>query len=138
MRISISTISLSAIAGASAAALQTGTSLEGRQTSLGTWYLVGFAAECNLACFADIAIFGAENAVQGFPAFAARCSNMGGCENPTGGSKVDTSIFAESGKYTITQTATINGVNKTAKAAIPWDIWARNAAYVEVAVTSVA
>jgi hypothetical protein len=62
---------------------------------------------------------------------------MGGCTNPTGGSVVNTDIFAESGKYTITQTATIDGVNKTAKAAIPWDIWARDAAYVEVAVTSV-
>jgi hypothetical protein len=62
---------------------------------------------------------------------------MGGCENPTGGSIVDTSIYAESGKYTITQTITVDGKTKTAKGAIPWDIWARNAAYVEVAVTSV-
>ncbi|KAJ8124897.1 hypothetical protein O1611_g8744 [Lasiodiplodia mahajangana] len=72
---------------------------------------------------------------RGFP--VSPPDNMGGCENPRGGSKVDTSIFAESGKYTITQTATIGGVNKTAKAVIPWDVWARDAAYVEVSVTSV-
>ncbi|KAI0099275.1 hypothetical protein GGR51DRAFT_564926 [Nemania sp. FL0031] len=137
MRPAVSVIALCAT-GASAAALGAGTAIETRDTvSYGTWYLVGFAAECNLACFADIAIFADDNAVEGFPGFAARCSNMGGCENPRGGSKVDTSIFAESGKYTITQTATINGVNKTAKAAIPWDVWARDAAYVEVSVTSV-
>jgi hypothetical protein len=74
MRVAVSTIALCTATGASAAALNAGTSLEGRDTSLGTWYLVGFAAECHLACFADIAIFGAKNAVQGFPAFAARVS----------------------------------------------------------------
>ncbi|KAI1129859.1 hypothetical protein F5Y10DRAFT_237416 [Nemania abortiva] len=137
MRPAISAIALCA-AGASAAALGAGAGLETRETtSYGTWILLGFAAECNLACFSNIAIFAEDNAVEGFPSFAARCSNMGGCQNLKSGSKVDTSIFAESGKYTITQTATINGVNKTAKAAIPWDVWARDAYYVEVPVTSI-
>ncbi|KAI1156593.1 hypothetical protein F4825DRAFT_403317 [Nemania diffusa] len=137
MRSALSVTALCAVTSASAAALDASANIESRQTNLGTWYLVGFTAECHLLCYADIAIFGAKDAVQGFPAFAARCSNMGGCQNPTGGSVVDTSIYDESGKYTITQTATIGGVNKTAKASIPWDVWARDAAYVEVPVISV-
>jgi hypothetical protein len=75
MRATLSVIAVCA-AGASAVALSAGTNVEARQTSFGTWYLVGFTPECNLACFADVAIFGAENAVQGFPAFAARVSNL--------------------------------------------------------------
>ncbi|KAI3326172.1 hypothetical protein HD806DRAFT_489554 [Xylariaceae sp. AK1471] len=136
MRATLSSIALCAT-GASAVALGAGTNIEARQTSLATWYLVGFQPECNIVCFANYAIYGKETTIGGvtFPAFAARCETYGGCQNLMAGSEVDSSVYTEAGKLTITQKVTVNGKTKTATGTVPWN--EMTLAYFEVPVTSV-
>ncbi|KAI8629695.1 hypothetical protein F5Y19DRAFT_431545 [Xylariaceae sp. FL1651] len=136
MRAALSSIVLWA-ASRSAAALSIGTDLAAREASLGTWYLVGFEPTCNdFYCYADYAVYAAENAVEGFPAFAARCGTYTSCSNIMDGrSTVSSDSYTNSGQLTIRQTATVNGKTKTATAIVPWN--EMTLAYFVVNVTSV-
>lgn len=74
MRVIQSAVALCAV-GASAATVP---DIASRQASTGTWYLVGFEPSCgsSFGCNTDYAIFGAENALPGAPAFALRVSSL--------------------------------------------------------------
>ncbi|KAI0878247.1 hypothetical protein GGS24DRAFT_14523 [Hypoxylon argillaceum] len=109
--------------GASAGILPTTREVETRDVSSGTWYLVGFDPECgSFGCNANYAIFGAENAVPGAPAFGLHCNTWGSCTNAFPGS-VATAHFAwvVHGPLTITQTFPYQDKNVTVTAVVDWD-----------------
>ncbi|KAI1158290.1 hypothetical protein F5B18DRAFT_641530 [Nemania serpens] len=119
MRVIQSAVALCAV-GASAATVP---DIASRQASTGTWYLVGFEPSCgsSFGCNTDYAIFGAENALPGAPAFALRCNTWGSCTSVFPGSDASASILVNAGPLIITQKFTSGGKAKTATVTVNWD-----------------
>ncbi|KAJ8130409.1 hypothetical protein O1611_g3221 [Lasiodiplodia mahajangana] len=122
MRVSYFAAALCAV-GASAGILPTTREVETRQDSAGTWYLVGFNPDCgSFGCNVNYAVFGAENAVPGAPAFGLHCNTWGSCANAFPGSDADAKFaWIVHGPLTITQKFTTGGKNMTASAVVDWD-----------------
>ncbi|KAI0454704.1 hypothetical protein F5B21DRAFT_474792 [Xylaria acuta] len=121
MRAVHSAIALCAI-GESAATRPTVPEVEARQANAGTWYLVGFQPSCgSFGCNTNYAIFGAENAVPGAPAFGLRCNTWESCTSVFPGSDASARIVINQGPLTITQKFTSGGKTTTATATVAWD-----------------
>ncbi|KAH8158019.1 hypothetical protein CIB48_g10230 [Xylaria polymorpha] len=136
MRAVHSAIAICAI-GASATTLPAVREVESRQENAGNWYLVGFQPSCgSFGCNTNYAVFGAENAVPGAPAFGLRCNTWESCTNVFPGSDTSGRIVINQGPLTITQKFTSGGKTITATATVAWDGLSLTSRVIPVTVTT--